>query len=109
MSKILGVCKNRADSDLFTDIPCLKNLIIFLISSASCFSLADNEKVKVKAATGFRNTVVYWYLDNNFIGKTDKNHELELEFENGEHRLYIIDNFGNSTTVTFKTDKKEIK
>lgn len=67
------------------------------------------EKVKVKAATGFRNTVVYWYLDNNFIGKTDKNHELELEFENGEHRLYIIDNFGNSTTVTFKTDKKEIK
>ncbi len=66
------------------------------------------EKIKVKAAVSYKNTVVYWYLDNDFIGNTKNNHEMELNFENGNHKLYIVDNFGNSTTVNFKTDKKSI-
>jgi penicillin-binding protein 1C len=64
------------------------------------------EKVKLKAATGYRDAVVYWYLDKNYITKTENIHEIIVDFENGNHNLYITDNLGNSTSVNFKSDKK---
>ena len=64
------------------------------------------EKIKIKAASSYNKSVIYWYLDNNYIGKTEKTHEFEIDFENGNHKLYIIDNFGNSSSVNFKSDKK---
>lgn len=64
------------------------------------------EKVKVKAAAGYSNSVVYWYLDNKFLGITEKTHEIDVDFENGKHKMYITDSSGNNSTVIFTTDKK---
>ena len=45
--KVCGDFKNKLDLLLIGDIPCLKNLIIFITVSASFGSLGDKEKLKL--------------------------------------------------------------
>lgn len=48
-----------------------------------------------------RNALVYWHLDNNFIGTTRSIHQIELSATAGEHLLTATDEQGRIITRRF--------
>ncbi|MBR9854730.1 MAG: penicillin-binding protein 1C [Algicola sp.] len=49
----------------------------------------------LKLAHQQSNAIIYWYLDELFVGKTENFHELLLPIEPGEYILTAVDNQGN--------------
>ena len=48
-----------------------------------------------QAAARSSDTIIYWDLDGNYLGLTDKRHEIVINPEPGSHILTITDNHGN--------------
>jgi penicillin-binding protein 1C len=53
------------------------------------------QKVTLKAAHQESNQLLYWYLDNRYIGQTDKQHNQSLMLNRGWHRIEVVDHRGN--------------
>ena len=47
------------------------------------------------------SSVVFWYLDNQFLGTTSNFHQFELNPEIGWHTITVTDNLGNSLSKRF--------
>ena len=47
-------------------------------------------------------TLVYWYLDSQFIGTTADIHEMELNPKVGTHTITLMDDMGERHVRTFK-------
>ncbi|NVN17599.1 penicillin-binding protein 1C [Muricauda sp. HICW] len=52
-------------------------------------------EIILKLAHQQSNAIIYWYLDELFIGKTENFHDLILPIEAGEYMLTAVDNQGN--------------
>lgn len=52
-------------------------------------------EIILKLAHQQSDAIVYWYLDETFVGKTENFHELILGIEPGEYALTAVDNQGN--------------
>jgi len=52
-------------------------------------------EIILKLAHQQSNAIIYWYLDELFIGKTENFHELVLPVNPGEYMLTAVDNQGN--------------
>ncbi len=52
------------------------------------------------------STVVYWHLDNAYIGVTKTFHELELNPSAGKHRITLVDEKGNRLELGFEVVSK---
>ncbi|BDW91926.1 penicillin-binding protein 1C [Flagellimonas marinaquae] len=52
-------------------------------------------EIILKLAHQQSNTIIYWYLDEVFVGKTENFHELVIPIEPGEYMLTAVDNQGN--------------
>ena len=52
-------------------------------------------EIILKLAHQQSNAIIYWYLDELFIGKTENFHELVLPIDAGEYMLTAVDNQGN--------------
>lgn len=53
------------------------------------------------------NTMIYWHLDDDYIGDTREIHQLALNPSVGKHKLMIIDENGIAVTVKFEVVGKE--
>ncbi|WP_340199445.1 penicillin-binding protein 1C [Ascidiimonas sp. W6] len=49
----------------------------------------------LKLAHSKPKTVVFWYLDNEFIGQTSTFHEIALKPQKGTHLITVVDELGN--------------
>jgi len=58
-----------------------------------------------KLAHRDRDAVVYWYLDERFIGKTETFHELAVVIAPGNHVLTVMDHQGNKIQETIEVVK----
>lgn len=47
------------------------------------------------------NAILYWHLDNTYLGFTIKNHRLPVTPSHGKHTLLILDENGESVSRTF--------
>ncbi|MEE1961094.1 penicillin-binding protein 1C [Allomuricauda taeanensis] len=54
-----------------------------------------SQDIVLKLAHQQNNAIVYWYLDDTYIGKTENFHELLLGIQPGEYVLTAVDNSGN--------------
>ncbi|MCB0823207.1 MAG: penicillin-binding protein 1C [Bacteroidales bacterium] len=54
------------------------------------------EAVIIEIAHSQQNAMVYWHLDDSFLGETTGAHQMEIRPEVGWHTLTIVDNLGNS-------------
>lgn len=61
-------------------------------SGSAVFQLAHHDS----------RTVVYWYLDGNFMGSTQNSHQLSVSPPSGKHRLTVIDETGQSLEENFE-------
>ena len=46
-------------------------------------------------------TMIYWHLDNNYLGMTKHIHQMGLYPQQGPHLLTIVDENGNKLTKQF--------
>lgn len=58
-------------------------------------------RVVFELAVRSAGTKVYWHLDDKFLGETQDFHKLECTPSVGEHRLTVVDEYGNSITTKF--------
>ena len=64
----------------------------------------DGSKGKVILEVAHRDPAmkVFWHIDDSFIGTTSGNHQLEWEIPPGKHTLVVLDEKGNSKSVSFE-------
>jgi penicillin-binding protein 1C len=53
--------------------------------------------------------LIYWHLDNTYIGETKEIHQIEITPSEGQHQLVITDTAGHRSTVTFQVIKNNTK
>lgn len=64
-------------------------------------------QVVFRAAHRRRGAVIYWHIDNHFVGSTQAPHQIPLAPEAGKHRLILVDDNGNTLTETFTVEEAE--
>ncbi|MFH0865217.1 MAG: penicillin-binding protein 1C, partial [Bacteroidota bacterium] len=60
-----------------------------------------------KLAHHIPEAVVYWTLDNSYLGSTTKTHQMELKPDKGKHSLTVVDKQGESLTIKFTVESKK--
>ncbi|MDR2424795.1 MAG: penicillin-binding protein 1C [Prevotellaceae bacterium] len=63
----------------------------------------DGEKGKIifQAAHNRNNAIIYWHIDDRYLGSTDGSHQLALLPDEGAHVLTLVDNEGYSLIMPF--------
>ncbi len=64
-------------------------------------------KVIFQAAHRKPSTIIYWHINNHYIGSTKSIHEIGLTIEEGKHTLTLVDELGNSITRNFEVKGKD--
>lgn len=57
--------------------------------------------VIIKVAHSFSEKVIFWYLDNQYIGQTKTFHEMPVSPKTGKHQITVVDESGNQLDRTF--------
>ena len=60
------------------------------------------EQFVFKAAHARPDAILYWHLDETYIGETTDHHQISSSASPGKHRLTLIDNQGNRKTISFE-------
>ncbi len=59
-------------------------------------------KVVLEVAHRQSDAIVYWHMDEEFIGTSSKRHQLAVNIDPGEHILTVVDMSGNRKQVKFE-------
>ncbi len=59
------------------------------------------QKVTCRAAHSSRDKTIYWYLDDVFLGSTERQHTTSISVGRGWHRLDAVDDMGYKDSVSF--------
>lgn len=70
--------------------------------------LTDNtQKIVLKATHKDNQAHIHWFIDGVYLGSTDANpHEWAIDPKIGKHQIYIMDDTGESATVTINCHKR---
>lgn len=63
------------------------------------------EKFVFKAAHARKDAVIYWHLDDQYLGETHENHQIACSANKGSHRLTLVDGWGNQRKIIFEVKK----
>jgi penicillin-binding protein 1C len=66
----------------------------------------DRSRVIFKATHKKNDALLFWYLDGEYLGKTDKYHQLSALPNKGFHQLYITDQAGEIAVCRFEVIEK---
>lgn len=64
-------------------------------------------KAVFEIAHKYTDAKIYWYIDEAFVGTTEKFHELAVKSKPGKHSLTATDNKGNSIAINFEIINRE--
>ncbi len=59
-------------------------------------------KAIFEAAHRFPETKVFWHLDETYIGQTENYHQMEVSPPKGKHLITIVDEKGESISISFE-------
>ncbi|MEX0988451.1 MAG: penicillin-binding protein 1C [Bacteroidales bacterium] len=64
----------------------------------------DGSKGKVVMEVAHRQSaaMVYWHIDDAYVGSTNRVHQLALDITPGRHTMTVVDEKGNSASVNFE-------
>ncbi|MDD4516701.1 penicillin-binding protein 1C [Massilibacteroides sp.] len=66
----------------------------------------EQESFIFKAAHGRNDAVLYWHLDDQFLGETREQHQISCRPVPGKHLLTLIDSWGNQRKISFEVKGK---
>ncbi len=61
----------------------------------------DQELLQLHATHANTKQTLFWHLDEEYIGKTEGIHQLNIVPNRGKHKLLVMDKKGNSASVRF--------
>jgi len=64
-------------------------------------------QVVFRAAHRRRDAVIFWHVDQQFIGATEAPHQIPTAPAAGTHRLTLVDDAGNTITEIFTVEETE--
>jgi penicillin-binding protein 1C len=64
------------------------------------------QKISIRLAHRQKEAIIYWYLDNVYIGSTKEIHAKSLEIKKGDHSIEVVDEQGNRDKRSFHVDIK---
>ncbi len=62
----------------------------------------EREKVVMKAAHARPDAVLYWHLDDEYLGETRQIHQMACLVEPGNHILTLLDEYGDRRSILFE-------
>lgn len=62
----------------------------------------EQEKFVFKAAHARPDAVIYWHLDDTFLGETYTPHQIACRAKTGKHLLTLVDDQGNQRKILFE-------
>ena len=91
------------------DVAAMKMIYPFKSSSIYVPLELDGETGKAVFEVAHRtpSAKIFWHLDENYLGETERFHELELSPEPGKHTLTLVDEFGERLEQHFTVIGKE--
>lgn len=63
----------------------------------------EMESIGFEATHRDKDAIIYWHLDNQFLGSTQTIHQISAQPPKGKHTLTLVDQKGNSFTRQFTT------
>lgn len=63
---------------------------------------AQQGRTVFEAAHRRENAVIFWHIDNEYLGETTHFHQLALNPKNGKHKLTLVDDSGEILSVDFE-------
>ena len=61
-----------------------------------------------RAAHRRKEAVIFWHIDNQFVGSTQAPHQIPVTPAAGKHRLTLVDGAGNTVTESFSIEEVEV-
>ncbi len=65
------------------------------------------QKIAMRVAHRERNRILYWYLDDRYLGSSRGRHVKAAELRRGWHTLDVVDEIGNRDQKRFFVDLKQ--
>lgn len=62
----------------------------------------ERERFIFRAAHANPSSKLYWYIDDNYIGETERNHTIACEATKGLHVLTLTDSYGEQRRILFE-------
>lgn len=66
----------------------------------------EKEKIVLKAAHTRPNAVIYWHINDAYIGMTSGFHQMEIQVPTGSYRLLMVDDKGETLTTNMNVETK---
>ncbi len=66
------------------------------------------QRVTLRAAHREKDRKIFWYLDDQYLGKTKDKHTKSIQLAKGWHSLEVVDEIGNRDKRTFHVDIREV-
>ncbi len=64
-------------------------------------------RVIFEAVHRFSDALIYWYVDDQYVGVTQNIHQMEIGLQEGRHRLTLMDKGGNLLQQNFQVVGKD--
>ena len=65
------------------------------------FTNEERAQVLFRAVASKKDAVLYWHINDKFVGRTKNEHEFKKVLESGDYCLSVIDQFGQKEVLTF--------
>jgi penicillin-binding protein 1C len=73
------------------------NTVLYLPKGFS----GELEKFIFRAAHSRSDAVIYWHIDDQYLGETRTSHQISCRISSGAHQLTLVDGLGNKTVSNF--------
>ncbi len=64
-------------------------------------------QVVFRTAHRRKGAVIFWHVDNQFVGSTESPHQMPIAPTAGKHKLTLVDDAGNTITENFTVEENE--
>ncbi|MCD6543348.1 MAG: penicillin-binding protein 1C [Flavobacteriaceae bacterium] len=99
--KILPPFKKGCNQEIFKNMDVIypKDLTKILIPIELN---GDKGKAVFEIAHRNTNTIIFWHLDNTYIGKTKNTHRMEIDAKPGKYKMTLVDDQGETLSFNFE-------
>lgn len=63
------------------------------------------QEVALEVAHANQGSILFWYLDDSYLGLTRDSHKMLVALETGWHKLHVVDGMGNSKELLFYSER----
>ena len=67
----------------------------------------EYQKIKLRVAHSKKESRLFWYLDDRYLGETCEFHQQTITLLTGRHKLHVLDQEGHYQEIEFYSERKD--